>query len=35
MLKTLVDRSVGQILAITRGKLAFKVLIGFNNFSKQ
>jgi hypothetical protein len=35
MLRTLVGRIVGQILAIARNKLGSKVLIGSNNFSEQ
>jgi hypothetical protein len=35
MSRALVDGIVGKILVIARSKLASKVLIGSNNFSKQ
>jgi hypothetical protein len=33
--RALVNQIVGQILGTTKGKLAFEVLIGSKNFSKQ
>jgi hypothetical protein len=35
MSRTLANGIVGQILIITRGELAYEVLTGSNNFSKQ